>query len=135
MGFFKYLGLVLGLFFVGSSNYILYLIWNGMLDGGILYGLSMYFLAGVTYLIGISILGIIYFAGSGFRDISTGITFLAAGFIHFTVLILTGINNPEVLLLWAPQTGLSILMGSLALYLGVRKLRRRLVEIAVPAYI
>lgn len=132
MRFFKYLGLILSIFFIGSSNYILYLLWNNRIGGGFLQGLSLYILAGITYLTGIVIIGVIYLTASGRRDIPTGLTLLILGVIHFIVLILTGLSNLEALIIWAPQTGLSIFMGGLLIYLSSRKLRRRLVEIGVP---
>ena len=132
MGFLKVLGGVVGVLFILSSNYILYGLWNGYYGGGLLYGLSLYFLAGFTYFLGVISLMIIYLTSGG-RDIVTGIAFAISGIIHFAVIGLTALNNFEVLLIWAPQTGLSIVMGSLFLYLSARKFRRRIVEI-IPSY-
>ncbi len=126
----KAVGVSSGLFLIGSSNYVFNMIIMGDAPD-IASGIVLYIGSGVTYLFGLALLGIAYLFSAGRRDIPLGISLIIAGVIHYYPIVNALLTDPDLIFLWALQFALSIIVSSLLFYLGVRKLRRRLVEIPV----
>ena len=127
---FKAIGLLGSVFLIGSSNYLLTKVILGEVTDVII-GISIYFLAGIIYLVGISILAGAYALSAGSRDIPLGITLFVVGILHYIPFVTAFYVNYEILIYWGLQFLLSIVMSTLSFYLAYRKLRKRLVEINV----
>ena len=130
----KITSLILGVFFIGSSNYILYGLFTGLYGEGFLQGLALYLLGGFTYILGLGMLIGAYLLTPS-RDLAVSISLSISGIIHLATIFLISLVNLEGLIIMAPQTGLSITMGIVFIYLAYRKARPRLVEIGVAEMI
>jgi len=127
----KVVGSFLSLFLIGSSNYMLV---NLMLSGSIepLSAISNYIVAGISFLMGLTILLILYLTGSSWRrDLFLTATFLLASAFELAPLLYIGIENPNILISWAPQTALNILFGIGFMYMAVKKARSIPVEVEI----
>lgn len=129
----KTVGVVVGLFLIGSSNYILNMVVQGQAMD-ISYGVGLYMIAGITYLFGLVLLGAAYVLSSGRRDVLLGISLVIAGLLHYYPIVNALFTDVTLIFLWSIQFSFSILMSFLLFYLAYRKLRRRLVEISAYSY-
>jgi len=133
-GFLKLLGLVGSIFLIGSSNYVFNIVVLGQAMD-VPSGIILYLAAGITYFFGVLILAIIYLFSAGRRDISLGVTLVFAGVIHYYPVVNVILTDINILFIWALQFMFSIFMSILFIYLGYRKLRKRLVELTLSNYI
>jgi len=132
--FLKLLGLVGSIFLIGSSNYVFNIVVLGQAMD-VPSGIILYLAAGITYFFGVLILAIIYLFSAGRRDISLGVTLVFAGVIHYYPVVNVILTDINILFIWALQFMFSIFMSILFIYLGYRKLRKRLVELTLSNYI
>ena len=130
----KAIGVISGLFLIGSSNYVFNMIVQGQ-TVDIASGIVLYIGAGISYLLGLTLLGIAYALSAGSRDISLGIALIIAGLLHYYPIVNAFLTDVTLIFLWALQFSFSIIISSLLFYLAYRKLRRRLVEIPVYSHV
>ncbi len=130
----KTVGVISGLFLIGSSNYVFNMIVQGQ-TVDIASGIVLYIGAGISYLFGLTLLGIAYALSAGSRDIPLGIALVIAGLLHYYPIVNAFLTDVALIFLWALQFSFSIIISSLLFYLAYRKLRRRLVEIPVYSHV
>jgi len=129
----KVIGVITGVFLIGSSNYVLNMIIQGQTEN-VASGIILYIGSGITYLFGLGLLGMAYLLSSGRKDIPLGIALIFAGLIHYYPIVNAFLTDINILFVWAIQFSLSITMSIILFYLAYRKLRSRLVEIPVYSY-
>jgi len=129
----KVIGVITGLFLIGSSNYVFNMIIQGQTEN-VASGIILYIGSGITYLFGLALLGMAYLLSSGRRDIPLGIALIFAGLMHYYPIVNAFLTDISIIFVWAIQFSLSITISIILFYLAYRKLRRRLVEIPVYSY-